>query len=86
MGKFEALKKLYEKLAECTDSLKQIKDNKILSIAITMDDCLDDVCFYINNNKSDTALKSIANSLQIDLKGYLANEERRLKNEIDKII
>jgi len=85
MGKFEVLKKLYEQLAECTDSLKQIKDNKILSIAITMDDCLDDVCFYINN-KSDTALKSIANSLQIDLKGYLTDEEQRLKNEIDKII
>ena len=85
MDKFEALKELYEKLAECTDILKQIKDNKILSIAITMDDCLDDIVFEIND-RSDIEIKSIANSLQIDLKAHLTKEERRLKNKIDKII
>ena len=85
MNKFDVLKELYEKLAECTDSLKQIKDNKILSIAITMDDCLDDIVFEIND-RSDIEIKSIANSLQIDLKAHLTKEERRLKNKIDKII
>ena len=85
MNKFDALRELYEQLAECTDSLKQIKDGKITSIAITVDDCLDDIVFEIND-RSDIEIKSIGNSLQIDLKGYLANEERRLKNEIDKLI
>jgi len=85
MGKFEVLKELYEKLAECTDSLKQIKDNKILSIAITVDDCLDDIVFEIND-RSDEEVKIIGNVLIINLKEYLIKKEQKLKNKIDKLI